>query len=149
LQIPHPVNMTSLTAFGLFSGAKLSPMVAASLCLVLMVVTDLLLGWIQVGAAWNTQREFNAFGSWTAFTYVAFAIDVVIGHKLARRTENPGYIGLAALLGATQFFVISNFGVWATEYGSHHSTFAHFAMSNLLFSSFLCAGACTPTTLLV
>jgi hypothetical protein len=44
LQIPHPPNMTSMTAFGIYSGAKLSPLAGCILGFVIMVVTDALLG---------------------------------------------------------------------------------------------------------
>ncbi len=44
MQIPHPPNMTSMTAFGIYSGAKLSPLAGCILGFVVMVVTDALLG---------------------------------------------------------------------------------------------------------
>jgi hypothetical protein len=48
------------------------------------------------------------------WVYASFLVYVVLGRLLAR-TDSPGRIGLAAVLGGLQFFLITNFGVW---YGS-------------------------------
>ena len=69
---------------------------------------------MQMSASWNTQHVYLGFGAWTAFTYLGLALDLGIGQRLARNTEHPGWLSLAAVLGSLQFFVVSNFGVWAT-----------------------------------
>ncbi len=77
---------------------------------------------MQMSASWNTQHVYLGFGAWTAFTYLGLALDLGIGQRLARNTEHAGWLSLAAVLGSLQFFVVSNFGVWATgsEYVSVH-----------------------------
>ena len=69
---------------------------------------------MQMNASWNTQHVYLGFGAWTVFTYLGIALDIGIGQRLARNTEHAGWLALAAVLGSLQFFVVSNFGVWAT-----------------------------------
>ena len=56
---------------------------------------------------------YPVFTAVTPVVGASFLIYVWIGSRL-RATENPWRIGGAALLGGTQFFLISNFGMWAS-----------------------------------
>ena len=97
--IPHPPNMTSLTAVALFGGAYFSDKRLAFLVpLVALFLSDLVLG----------------FYHHMEMVYLSFALIVGIGLLLQkRRTALP--IAAAAVAGSVLFFVVTNFGVWAFE----------------------------------
>lgn len=103
--IPHPPNFAPVGGLSLYSGARLRGWRAYLLPLVLMMVTDPLVG---------------GYSFATPFIYASFMINVWIGTRL-RSTENPLRIGAAAGIGSLQFFLISNFGTWL---GST-TTYAH------------------------
>ena len=94
--IPHPPNMTSLTAVALFGGAYLSDRRLAFLVpLTALFVSDLVLG----------------FYHHMEVVYLSFALIVAIGLWLQKhRTALP--IAGAALVSSVLFFVLTNFGVW-------------------------------------
>jgi len=105
--LPHPPNATPVGAAGLFSGARLRGWQAYLVPLVIMAITDPILGRIYGFHAWN----------WvTPFVYGSFLLNVWIGRSL-RRSQSPWRIGGATLLASLQFFLVTNFGVWAVGGG--------------------------------
>lgn len=90
------LNFAPVGALSLFAGARLRGWRAYLLPLVLMAITDPILG---------------GYSFATPFVYGSFLIMVWIGSKL-RRTENPMWIGAGALAGSVQFFLITNFAAW-------------------------------------
>lgn len=90
------LNFAPVGALSLFAGARLRGWRAYLLPLVLMAITDPILG---------------GYSFATPFVYGSFLIMVWIGTKL-RRTENPMWIGAGALAGSVQFFLITNFAAW-------------------------------------
>jgi hypothetical protein len=93
---PHPWNFTPVGAIALFSGAMVRNRRRAFLFpLLLMFVTDLVIG----------------FNKLTPLVYTSFLISVLIGRFLKPRL-NLLRFGSATFLGALQFFLITNFGVW-------------------------------------
>jgi len=94
--VPHPWNFAPVGGMSLFAGARLRGWQAYMLPIVLMAVTDPLLG---------------GYSRATPFIYLSFLINVWIGRRL-RQSENPLRIGGAALVCSVQFFLISNFGTW-------------------------------------
>jgi hypothetical protein len=94
---PHPWNFTPVGAIALFSGAMVRDRRLALLFPVLvMLVTDLIGG----------------FNKLSPLVYASFLLSVLIGRFLIRK-RNLLRIGGATLLGALQFFLVTNFGVWA------------------------------------
>jgi hypothetical protein len=94
---PHPWNFTPVGAIALFSGAMVRDRRLAFLFPVLvMFATDALIG----------------FNTLSPLVYSSFLISVGIGRFL-RHKPNIFRIGGATFLGALQFFLITNFGVWA------------------------------------
>src|SRR5579863_7472604 len=93
---PHPPNFTPVGGVSLYAGARLRGWQAFALPLLLMAVTDPLRGGYSIA---------------TPFVYLAFMINVWVGRRL-QGTESPWRIGAAALLCATQFFVLADFGTW-------------------------------------
>ena len=95
--IPHPPNFSPVAALALFGGATIaSKRLAFVLPLAAMFLSDLILG----------------FSTITPVIYGCFALIVCLGFW-AKRKQNVGRIGLAAVAGSILFFVVTNFGVWA------------------------------------
>ena len=102
--IPHLPNMSPVGGFSLFAGARLRGWQAYSIPLIIIVVTDPIMGRIF---------GYPSYTIVTPFVCGSFLVNVWIGSHL-RRTENPWRIGGAALLGSVHFFLISNFGLWVS-----------------------------------
>jgi hypothetical protein len=97
IRVTQHGNFAPVGALSLFGGARLRAWQAYLLPLVLMAATDPLVG---------------GYSASTPLIYASFLISVWIG-SLLRRTENPLAIGAAAVAGSLQFFLITNFAVWA------------------------------------
>ncbi len=93
--VPHPPNVTPLTALALFGGAYLSRRWAIGLPLLAVVLSDLVIGLHET----------------IAFTWGAFALAGLLGWWL-RRQPSPKRILLASCTGSMLFFLVTNFGVW-------------------------------------
>jgi hypothetical protein len=95
--IPHPPNLTSVTAVALFGGAYFSDKRLAFLVpLAALFLSDLILG----------------FYSHMEVVYLSFALIVCVGLWLQKR-RSAFHIAGAALASSVLFFLITNFGVWA------------------------------------
>jgi len=93
---PHPWNFTPVGAMALFSGAVLKDRRLAFLFpLVALFVGDIFIGLYKI----------------IPIIYASFLISVAIGLWLRGR-RTVARISLATLLGAMQFFLVSNFAVW-------------------------------------
>ena len=93
---PHPWNFTPIGAMALFSGAVIRDRRLAFFCPLLI----LFLGDIFIG-----------FHKLMFVVYASFLVNVAIGLWLRDR-RTTARISLATLLGATQFFLVTNFSVW-------------------------------------
>lgn len=110
--VPHPWNFTPVGSASLFSGARVSGWQAYLIPLAIMAITDPIL---------NAVNHVPLFSYMQFFIYFSFVLSVVIGRRLWS-SENMPRIALASLINSTQFFLITNFGVWV---GS--TQFAHTA----------------------
>jgi hypothetical protein len=95
--VPHPWNLTPVGAMALFSGAMFRNRWIAFL----LPLASLFAGDVFVG-----------FHKLMLIVYASFAISVAIGRWLAEK-RSAARIGGAVFLGAAQFFVVTNFAVWA------------------------------------
>ncbi len=102
---PHPWNFTPLGAMALFSGAVLRDRRLAFF----FPLLALFLGDIFIG-----------FHKLIPIVYASFLINVAIGLWLRDR-RTVVRISLATLLGAIQFFVVTNFVVWQFLGGFSHT----------------------------
>jgi len=94
---PHPWNFTPVGAMALFSGAVLKDRRLAFLFLLLALFA----GDIFVG-----------FHKLMPIVYASFLINVALGYWIQDRRTAVRISGIT-LLGAIQFFVTTNFAVWA------------------------------------
>ena len=93
---PHPWNFTPVGAMALFSGAVLRDRrLAFSFPLLALFLGDIFIG----------------FHKLMFVVYASFLVNVAIGLWLRDR-RSIARITLATLLGAIQFFVVTNFAVW-------------------------------------
>jgi hypothetical protein len=94
--VPHPWNLTPVGAMALFSGAVIRNRVMAFVFPLLAMLTgDLIVG-VHV---------------LMPVVYASFLLSVAIGFWL-REGGSAVRLGGAVLLGAIQFFLITNLGVW-------------------------------------
>lgn len=93
--IPHAPNFTPTGAIAFFSGAKIPSKTAYLLPLGIVALSDLFLGWHNL----------------MLFVYLSFLASVFLGRVFNRHMGHQ-IIGLA--LSSLIFFIVTNFGVWAT-----------------------------------
>src|SRR6266478_3613067 len=102
---PHPWNFTPVGAMALFSGAVLKDRRLAFF----FPLLALFLGDIFIG-----------FHKLIPIVYASFLVNVAIGLWLRDR-RTVARITLATLLGAVQFFIVTNFAVWEFLSGYPHT----------------------------
>lgn len=94
--LPHPPNLTSVTALALFGGAYFPRRwLAFAVPLLALFGSDLILG----------------FYPGMEVQYLSFAVVICIGLALRRR-RSFARITTAAVASSMSFFAITNFGVW-------------------------------------
>jgi hypothetical protein len=95
--VTHPWNFTPVGAMALFGGAMFRDRrLAFVFPLLALFAGDCFIGFYKI----------------MPVVYASFLVNVAIGLWLENR-QTPGKIGGAVLLGAIQFFVVTNFAVWA------------------------------------
>jgi hypothetical protein len=108
---PHPMNFAPIGALGLFGGACFSSKRAAiAIPLLSLVVGDALTG----------------FHPLVPVVYASFLVSVLIGFCL-RQDRSALRVGAATVAGAIQFFIVTNFALWASSIGSYPKTVAGLA----------------------
>lgn len=95
--IPHPANFVPIGALFLFSGARISGKAKYIIPFVVMIISDLFLG----------------FHATMPFVYGALILAIFIGKYIKKTSFNP--IFFSSILSSILFFIITNFGVWAME----------------------------------
>ena len=93
--LPHPPNVTPLVAVALFSGAYLPRRLGLVVPLVIMMLSDLVIG----------------FEPQVLFGWLAFVVVAVMGFSVRKR-HSVARLAATSLAASTLFFLLSNFGVW-------------------------------------
>jgi hypothetical protein len=104
LRLARVPNIYAVGALGLYAGGRLRWWLAWVPSMAVMAVTDLIL------------QQWLAYPPFDPWVYASFLGYIILGRLLVR-TRSPGRIGLAAVLGSLQFFLITNFGTWYTSHG--------------------------------
>src|ERR1700688_1476144 len=101
--VPHPMNFAPIGALALFGGAYFySKRAALAVPLLSLIAGDIFIGFHRL----------------IPYVYASFLASVAIGFWL-RRKKSASHIGAATVAGAIQFFLVTNFAVWATSIGSY------------------------------
>ena len=112
--LPHVPNFAPITAIALFGGAYLGRRTALILPLAIMIFSDyLLLYW--TGNNFNFQKIYSPlslFHDTTLFVWSSFLISGLIGIYLSKR-KTVLNTTFASIIASLQFFIVTNFGVWA------------------------------------
>ncbi len=109
--IPHPPNFTPVGAMALFGAAYFSKRyLAFAVPILAMWLSDLVLNNVVYAQYFD---EFTLFYSGFYWTYSAFIVIGIAGFFLLKRTK-PQNILIASLTASILFFMVSNFGVWAS-----------------------------------
>ncbi|MCL6620192.1 MAG: hypothetical protein K6T33_10450 [Thermomonas hydrothermalis] len=107
--LPHPPNFSPVEAVALFGGAYFARRQWALLVpLTAMFLSDLALGLINGGLYWE---YFSSAGF--LLVYACIALTGVLGFGLRGKVSAGRVLGYS-LAGAVLFFLVTNFGVWAT-----------------------------------
>lgn len=93
--VPHPWNATPVMAIALFGGTYLPKRWAILLPLLIVAVSDLIIGW----------------HSTVPWTWGALALTGLLGWWIRQR-PGASRVVAGAVGGSVLFFLISNFGVW-------------------------------------
>ena len=105
---PHPWNFTPVGAMALFSGAVLKDRrLAFAFPLLALFAGDLFVGFYKLSVM--------------LIVYASFLLSVLIGRWLSDR-RTIARISLATLLGAIQFFLVTNFAAWQFLGGYPHNS---------------------------
>ncbi len=115
--IPHLPNFAPITAAALFSAAYLPKKYIFIVPLAAAAISDYLLLYINpFGSPVLNFSELQPIGalvnSTTAWVWASFMISGLIG-LLLRRKQGIIRVGSVSLLASLQFYLITNFGVWA------------------------------------
>ena len=92
--IPHPPNFVPINAIGLFSGSKFGKIAAMLIPLLIMIVSDLFLG----------------FHKTMIFVYFSLVLTILLGSRIGK--FNITKLFIYSLSSSLIFFIITNFGVW-------------------------------------
>lgn len=98
----RPWNLSAIGALGLFAAARLGFWPAIGLVALALGVKDLGV-FLHYGMDPHPQ------------TWACFAVYVLLGWALLRRTESPLAIGGATVAGGLLFFLVTNFGSWLEQ----------------------------------
>jgi hypothetical protein len=109
-------NFTPIGAMALFGGSYINKKYSIFIILLTMFISDYLLlyinpyapGWIRFTKVYS---PLAAIHSSTVYVYGSFLIYVLIGWIISKK-KNFVTVGLGAIAGSVQFFLITNAAVW-------------------------------------
>lgn len=114
---PHMANFAPISAIAIFGGANLSKRSAILVPLLAVIISDYLL--LYVNPFGSPMVDFSRiqpvtamFHDTTLYVWGSFLVSGLIGIWL-KAHKKPSYIVAASFLASIQFFIITNFGVWA------------------------------------
>lgn len=108
--LPHLPNFVPFGAAALLLGSQFSnKKLALGILLGALLSGDLLL---QMNY-WAGNSEFTGFHATMPFVYFSFFLYLVLGNLVKGEMIIPKSLGIA-VIGSALFFIITNFGVWAT-----------------------------------
>lgn len=113
--VPHLPNFAPITALALFGGTNLGKRFAIFVPFSVIALSDYLLLYINPFGGLDFSRIHpitGMFHSTTIYVWGSFVISGLIGIWLQKH-KRPAFVIVASLLASLQFFLLTNFGVWA------------------------------------
>ena len=104
--LPHPPNFAPITALALFGGVYLDKKHSFIVPIAAMLISDYFIGF-YTGVAW-------VYGSFVAIGFIGLWLR---NHRGVVQTVG------ATLVGSYVFFIVTNFGVWASSQVTYSHTF--------------------------
>lgn len=102
--IPHPANFTPTTALGLFAGSKLPRWFGLISLIILLLLSDLGIAYLQ---------HIPVFGPWTWFSYTGFIAIYFLGRNLEIHSRFNQIFSIT-LISSIGYWLWTNLGVWLT-----------------------------------
>ncbi|EMF81740.1 hypothetical protein LEP1GSC188_2232 [Leptospira weilii serovar Topaz str. LT2116] len=102
--LPHPPNFTLVGAMTVYSGARIQGWKSFVYPMFMIFVTDFILSRIH---------GFDWFYEGLPFVYCSLLINVLLGRIFLKNNNKLISVFGVSLLASAQFFVLSNFSVWA------------------------------------
>lgn len=96
--VPHPFGVSSIGATALYAGAYGDRRISWAVPMILLLIGNAIFGFYDVRVL--------------AFVYAGFALSTFAGRWLLSSERNYLRFGSAIAIGATIFFVVSNFAIW-------------------------------------
>ncbi len=115
--IPHYPNFTAIGAISLFGAAFAGRRsVAIVIPYLVMLISDMILNNVIYAAAYpDDYKHFVFLYRGALWSYAAFGIIVIFGYALFRNSITMPKVFFGALGSSGIFFLLSNFGVWASS----------------------------------
>lgn len=114
LRLVQSFNFNPIGGISLFAGNKVQGPLSWLLPLIIMFATDLIL------IVPLKQKGFDSFSLMTGVVYFSFLIYVFIG-KYLMTSGKIANMAMASVLGSSQFFLLTNFAVWAGGDGVNYT----------------------------
>ncbi len=122
--VPHWPNFTPIGAIALMGGALITNRFAGAMIPMLAMLISDYLTVVLINFAWTTPAEYFSSPQ-TAFVYLGVLSNVLVGYLLGSSSIRKEGFSLtsgrfstsllgASLISAILFFLISNFGTWAS-----------------------------------
>ncbi|PJZ54417.1 DUF6580 family putative transport protein [Leptospira adleri] len=102
--LPHPSNFTSVGAMTVYSGARVQGWKSFLFPMFILLTTDYILSRIH---------GFEMFYEGFFLVYLSLLINVLLGKFFLKDQKKLMFVSGVALLASVQFFLLSNFSVWA------------------------------------
>ncbi|XDD50135.1 DUF6580 family putative transport protein [Leptospira sp. WS92.C1] len=102
--LPHPANFTSVGAMAVYSGARLSGGKSFAYPIFMVLITDFIL---------SRLHGFDWFYEGSVVNYISLTINILLGKFLLKKDSRLRSVAAVALLASVQFFILTNFSVWA------------------------------------
>ncbi|TGL62799.1 DUF6580 family putative transport protein [Leptospira sarikeiensis] len=102
--LPHPPNFTPVGAMSLYAGARVQGWNSYLVPILSLFMSDFALSKIH---------GYDLFHDTLPIIYGSFLFNVFLGKKFLAESSSFLKTGILAAIASTQFYLVSNFGVWA------------------------------------
>lgn len=113
--LPHPPNMTPVSAMALAGGMYIGRKYLAFIIpLITLYLSDLVINNTLMRGFMEQESGLVLWSDYMLYTYIAFCLIVLLGFFFKKLSRTQKILG-GALTTAVLFFLFTNFGVWASS----------------------------------